>query len=366
MPTKKYSGSKTNNKKSGSKKNKEIWKPLPIKTLSEKYQVSNLGNIRNVTTKNVLKPSIRSKYKSVFCSINNTRYSPKIHRMVALAFIPNPAKKRVVNHINGDRMDNRAVNLEWCTDSRNNKHAIETGLNPKSEWEKEVMCYDPKSEIYEIYESVLEASKKTGVSEGAICGACDVNNKKGYSKGYYWCYVHEYPNNVSNVDLSKYKQIIDFPNYVINTKGKIYSLSYKRFMKFQNHSGDAGKMVQLTNNDKKKEFLIHRLVAQYFLKKKKSKYNSVHHIDEDKSNNYIDNLEWCCVHGCPPLESKYKTSYYDPKTCIKPTKRKSVKSGPKDLLTANRRNLSKKQRIEQDKLKTKLNAKNNKKKTIEV
>lgn len=67
-------------------------------------------------------------YKQVNLSKNGKYTTYKIHRLVALTFIPNPNNYPVINHIDGDKQNNRVDNLEWCTRSENDLHAFRLGL----------------------------------------------------------------------------------------------------------------------------------------------------------------------------------------------------------------------------------------------
>lgn len=86
----------------------------------DNYEVSNLGRVRNVTTGKILKPyNDQRGYLRVDLSRDNRA---KVHRLVAMAFVPQPRRKNIVNHINRDRHDNRACNLEWVTQKENVAH----------------------------------------------------------------------------------------------------------------------------------------------------------------------------------------------------------------------------------------------------
>lgn len=121
----------------------EIWKD--IMGYEGLYQVSSLGRIKSlpkkmgrpdsnrqtnkrgpIILKSKLNPKNKKSYHRVNLGSNNTI---TIHRLVATAFIPNPENKPTVNHIDGDKNNNCASNLEWATHKENNNHAYDLGLN---------------------------------------------------------------------------------------------------------------------------------------------------------------------------------------------------------------------------------------------
>lgn len=106
---------------------KEIWKP--VTNYEDYYLVSNLGEVKSIRKRKILKPfTNHSGYKVVSLQVNNIKKKVMVHRLVAETFIKNPNKYRVVNHKNGIKADNRESNLEWCTHSLNAKHAFKNKL----------------------------------------------------------------------------------------------------------------------------------------------------------------------------------------------------------------------------------------------
>ena len=103
------------------------------------YVVHEGGRIQNGKTGQFLKPQLNGKgYFKVYLSIAGKRSPQYIHRLVAAAFVKRPRKKHCnqVNHIDGDKSNNAAKNLEWLTNSENQIHAHTEGLKPKAKLDK--------------------------------------------------------------------------------------------------------------------------------------------------------------------------------------------------------------------------------------
>jgi predicted XRE-type DNA-binding protein len=119
----------------------EVWIDIP--GFEGLYKVSNLGNVKSLDRPDSRGYRIKGKLKKLTKSNNGYTHvslhkegkpiTKLVHRVVAEAFMDNPENKRVVNHLNGNKTDNRLINLEWATYGENVKHAYDNNLIPKGE-----------------------------------------------------------------------------------------------------------------------------------------------------------------------------------------------------------------------------------------
>lgn len=91
---------------------KEVWRPVPF---APEYEVSSFGRVKNEFGR-ILKGNIKHGYHYV--NIRSLR-DYRVHRLVALVFIPNPNNLPIVNHLDHNRLNNKVDNLEWCTQKDN-------------------------------------------------------------------------------------------------------------------------------------------------------------------------------------------------------------------------------------------------------
>lgn len=105
----------------------EQW--LPVPEFEQYYAVSNYGRIYSIRYGKLIKPGVnQTGYHHINMRVMYSNNSKRVHRLVALAFIPNPENKPIVNHLDGNKLNNHISNLEWATAKENMEHASETGL----------------------------------------------------------------------------------------------------------------------------------------------------------------------------------------------------------------------------------------------
>ena len=177
----------------------EEWRD--VKGYEGLYQVSDWGNVRSLsynhtnTIKNLTLVNAKNGYLVVCLHKDAIQKEGKVHRLVADAFLPNPQNKPTVDHINGDKQDNRVENLRWATNSENNNNpntmvkmrGIQNGrqLNRK-DCSKVVYQYTLDGRLINTYPSASEAARQIGCHIGTIAQVCRGVRNKAFN--YKWSY----------------------------------------------------------------------------------------------------------------------------------------------------------------------------------
>lgn len=180
----------------------EIWRP--VQGYEGKYEVSNLGRVRTLSRQNrwndslypLKKPLYNRAYEDKFgySIVVLTKFKQRktclVHRLVALAFIPNPEGLPVINHKDENKRNNRVDNLEWCTIAYNNSYGtvkLRQRLSNINHPQKStpVLCLKQGAVIAE-YPSMSEAQRQTKAWQPHIMQCCQ--GKRKTAGGYGWRY----------------------------------------------------------------------------------------------------------------------------------------------------------------------------------
>ena len=183
-----------------------------------RYSVNRRGDIISNARKNphLLRPGIgKAGYMHVSLADDSGKYHiMQVHRIVALAFVGNPLNKPQVNHINGNKLDNRSENLEWVTASENAIHGYAVlGITPNNKGvfgknnyaSKAVHQYDLHGKYVNSWDCVSDAARYYNCTPSQI-----INNIAGRNlsvKGYIWRY--EKSDTISDFRKPKYKALAD-------------------------------------------------------------------------------------------------------------------------------------------------------------
>jgi hypothetical protein len=241
--------------------NNVVWKDVPIQEFSNSYEISNTGQIRNKNTKKIKTIQIGSTgYATTRLDVGSCKKTVQIHSMVAEAFlkpiVEKENKKIIVKFKDGDKNNVNVNNLQWD------------------------------------YQNITSKSNKLNdnpVMNNPIVNNPIVNNQ----------IVNEQPN--INIDLNpnieitigdyKGKKISNYPNYLISKEGQVYSTKTNK-IKIAETNQNGYCRIELLNDNGKKKFYIHRLVAEAYIPNPNN-YSQVNHKDLNKHNNNVNNLEWC-------------------------------------------------------------------------
>ena len=159
----------------------EQWKEWPQ---DPRIKVSNKGNVVSYK-RGAGYPLKASHTHNGYQRVGVSNGSYLVHRMVAETWIdnPNPNHYTQVNHINGDKDDNRVENLEWVTPSQNIRHAYRTGLRKPTGTPIRIV------ETGEVFESQHECARRIGGSQAHISNC--LAGKRSTHRGYHFEYVDE-------------------------------------------------------------------------------------------------------------------------------------------------------------------------------
>ena len=162
----------------------EIWKD--VAGFEGLYQISNQGRVKSLYNLIILKPSLD---KWGYCCVNLSKKKKTrcfVHRLVGIAFIPNPENKPQINHKNGIKTHNYPENLEWNTCLENITHAKMTGLKRSFQTKVSINQFTIDGVFIKSFKSIYRAEKETGINEGNIWSCA--NNKIKHVGEFIWRY----------------------------------------------------------------------------------------------------------------------------------------------------------------------------------
>ena len=193
----------------------EEWKP--IKNHENEYEISNLGRVRSldryIKSANsktglqfkkgqILKQKLNkvNGYMMIILWKDNKQKGYNIHRLVAEHFLPIKEGKNTVNHIDGDKTNNRVDNLEWVSYGENLAHAykkLERPINKRSLY-KQSIYYMNREGVVKLVDSIEQGSRETGVSPTQIRRLLDTN--KFCRRGFLFSTVKPSVEDIERVD----------------------------------------------------------------------------------------------------------------------------------------------------------------------
>ena len=273
----------------------EIWKD--IEGYETRYQVSNFGNIWSLLLDKEMNKTDKAGYYYVkFHDKNQKAKTHDIHRLVAKAFVTDNDPDngpRVVDHIDDNGQNNHIDNLRWTTKSGNSQ-SYHDNFSKK----REILQFDLNGKLIKEWNGINEILKHNPTYNKRTLQSI-MNGRTMY--GYLWKYKYDKPEQDTELQKDEvFKNVGTFKDrnfsiYEVSNYGKVRNVKDKdKFLRPALDNKGYHKIILVDKvTHKKYNMHIHTIVAHVFVQKPQNKIvDRVNHIDENKLNNYYENLEW--------------------------------------------------------------------------
>ena len=254
-------------------------------------QVSSLGRVRTKFG-NVYTPNPGA---SGYCSFNFNNKILRVHRLVAFLFLGRPERpdQTQVDHIDNIKSNNRAVNLRWASPRENllNETTISNRKSNGPKRSKPVKARpvgDSNAPWSLRFESTHDAARKLGVHVENIGGCLHERNGRKSAGGYEFAF--DEPNEPEQLPGEEWRRHGETGN-LVSSLGRV-KFARSGVVSRGRTRADGYVVVQVTIGGRQRIRLMHRLVAEAFALPRLHGQNEVNHIDLDRSNNRVENLEW--------------------------------------------------------------------------
>lgn len=267
----------------------ECWVPVPDEPYNKSFMISNFGRLKNINTDKIKTLTVNKAtgYCAVRLDVGKKvkKITYQIHQLVAQMFIGECPAKHNVCHIDGNKENNRVSNLKYMTQ----KESMNRYFNKPKENITETKTESKQIDIIKLIDG---SDKPEEIPKKKSKDKKDLESDKKLES--------DKPENKTE-DL---KPIKDYPNYLIDKKGNVYTANTMELRKFA-PSPNGYNRISLMKNSKQSNKYVHRIVAETFIENPDN-LPFVNHKDANRKNNCVENLEWCTAQQNMSHDSKLR------------------------------------------------------------